>query len=156
MTLVGNTILAVWILKEPFHLYDGIGVSMVIIGSVFSIVFGPQTKSYDITIEYLVERWRQASFYLFFILLLIIYVADYIYVKILERHVKEHNQNVTDDHIEQRKIPNDSSTKGMLSSIRRLSTSHLQEHLNELSSVVGVSNLKNFSDYNSFLISYAC
>ena len=154
-TLVGNSILAIVILHEPFHKYDAIGTGLVVIGTVLTVIFGPATKEHNITIEYLIERWQDPGFFVFFIILLLLYVSDYVYVAVLEYKIKEHNEGITENNIKSSKkdVVSHPQNAGI---IRRLSRTIKQEELNELKTVAGITGLKHFSDYNSFLISYAC
>lgn len=90
ITLVANTLLATKVLGEPFFRADIIGIVCVIIGSVLAVWFGPRTAGGDSTMDELKWRWADPTYFLFFVILSAIIVADY-----LRKNARDHT--VTDE-----------------------------------------------------------
>eukprot|EP01084_Bolivina_argentea_P252087 423053_1 len=94
LVLVCNALLAPKFLGEPFKRNNLYGITLVIIGSVFAVVFGPKSSTEPITMKYIERCWRAHNFVIFFSVLTIAVIIDYILVKIYERK----NYNSMDNH----------------------------------------------------------
>jgi len=96
ITLVANTMLATKVLGEPFFKSDISGIVCVIIGSILAVWFGPRTAGGDSTMDELKLRWADPTYFLFFIILSAVVVADYLLVRYFERkNAQDHT--VTDE-----------------------------------------------------------
>mmetsp|Transcript_29808 Transcript_29808/g.48525 ORF Transcript_29808/g.48525 Transcript_29808/m.48525 type:complete len:512 (+) Transcript_29808:74-1609(+) len=91
-TLVGNTILATKILNEPFLMQDFVGVSLVILGSVGTIVVGPKEEhsgaanaanSETFNVSQLKQQWSDSTFLFFFLVVCAVILVDLIILQIL-------------------------------------------------------------------------
>ena len=78
-------ILATQILGEPFEKKSYFGIALVIIGSIFAVLFGPRTGGQHINITHLMQRWSDFEFLFFFIALSVLTLADFIGIKYFER-----------------------------------------------------------------------
>lgn len=94
LTLVCNAILATKFLGEPFERNKIFGIALVVLGSVLSVIFGPESSDDPITIDNIKSRWTNLIFLLFFAVWSGLTLFDFALVKVFERK----NANNTDDH----------------------------------------------------------
>ena len=61
-TLLVNTILAIIILKEPWNIFDIVGIIVIIIGTVLTVLCGPQSIQNNWTIISFYDRYTDSIF----------------------------------------------------------------------------------------------
>jgi len=82
-TLLVNTILAIIILKEPWNIFDVVGIIVIIVGTVLSVIFGPTATENSWIINTFYERYLDIVFIAVMISFSVIAMFCYIYCKII-------------------------------------------------------------------------
>eukprot|EP01084_Bolivina_argentea_P299713 516646_1 len=85
LVLVFNAILATKILNEPFTRQNLYGIALVVIGSVIAVIFGPKSNTDNVTLSYIEACWRNPVFEIFFIGVTLLFLIDYILVRVFEK-----------------------------------------------------------------------
>jgi len=85
LTLVANAILVTKFLGETFDLQKMVGITLVIIGSVCSVIFGPRSSSETHTVQSLKDNWLNMPFQIFFGVITGLTLLDWMMVKVYER-----------------------------------------------------------------------